>query len=325
LHLNFGLFTHPEVKTMYKSLPLISIIVAFYNEADFLCEAVESIINQDYQNWELILVDDGSSDVSTAIAKEYAAKKERRIFYVDHPNHCNKGLSPSRNLGISMASGSYIAFLDADDVWDKQKLSSQIRLLQQNPQATVLLEAATYWYSWNKRGEDKIKYIGVPGNQLYSPPQLAHLLYPLSKGLSPCPSSIMLKKSVFADIGGFEESFTGIYSLFEDQAFLFKVYLSQPVYVSPQPNIWYRQRKGSITYKAKIRNERNLVLEYYLRWAKNYLRLQNKGKYDFGDLSLKVNKLYYRVVLLNRWVSTKTLLKNFGLKRVPSNPQKGTY
>src|SRR5690606_3173877 len=143
------------------------------NEEKYLTEAVDSVIGQDYQNWELILVDDGSSDSSTLMAKNYADIYPGKIFYAEHDNHINKGLSASRNLGIKKSSGEYIAFLDADDVWRPIKLSAQLRLMQMNPDAGMLCEASEYWESWNADlGKDIIKQVGVPEG-LYYPPQLS--------------------------------------------------------------------------------------------------------------------------------------------------------
>ncbi len=259
------------------NIPCVSIIISFLNEEKYLADAVESVINQDYENWELILVDDGSSDSSTSMAKEYTNTYPGKIFYAEHENHINKGLSASRNSGIYKSRGEYIAFLDADDVWRPKKLSNQIDLMQKNPDACMLCEASEYWESWNIKGsQDIIKQVGVPEG-LYYPPQLSKLLYPLIKGkTSPCPSSIIINRSALERIQGFEESFKGIYTLFEDQAFLFKVYLNMPVFVSSQCNNLYRIRQGSIMHQANTNNNYFQVKYYYLQWAKKYLE-KNKS------------------------------------------------
>src|SRR5688572_12435956 len=107
--------------------PLVSIIIIFLNAADFLREAIESVLTQTYENWELLLVDDGSSDGSTAIASGYVTQYPEKLRSLEHPNHDNFGMSASRNLGIRHAKGQYIAFLDADDVWMSDKLAHQIK------------------------------------------------------------------------------------------------------------------------------------------------------------------------------------------------------
>src|SRR5690349_19725606 len=170
--------------------PLVTVIIPFINEERFLSEAIESVINQTYDNWELMLIDDGSSDKSSHIAISYANKMPRKIFYTDHDNHINKGVSASRNLGIDKSSGSLIAFLDADDVWLNKKLQLQVDLMNQNPDVGMLCEASEYWYYNNSDKENKnnIKQLGVDRDKKFSPPQLADILYPLSYNQAPAPS-----------------------------------------------------------------------------------------------------------------------------------------
>src|SRR5918994_2063107 len=96
---------------------LVSCIVIFLDEERFIEEAIKSVFAQTYENWELLLVDDGSTDGSTQIALRYAERHPGKVRYLEHPGHQNRGMSASRNLGISQAKGEYVALLDADDVW----------------------------------------------------------------------------------------------------------------------------------------------------------------------------------------------------------------
>ena len=97
--------------------PLVSVVTAFFREEKFLDETIQSVINQSYTNWELLLVDDGSPDGSPDIARKYASRYPDKIFYLQHENRANKGVCRSRNYGISRSRGEFIAYLDADDVW----------------------------------------------------------------------------------------------------------------------------------------------------------------------------------------------------------------
>lgn len=90
---------------------MISIIVPIYNSAKYLAQCIDSIICQSYTDWELILVDDGSKDQSGRICDEYA-KQDHRITVIHQPN---KGVSSARNVGIAIAKGEYLCFVDADD------------------------------------------------------------------------------------------------------------------------------------------------------------------------------------------------------------------
>src|SRR5678816_2796983 len=96
------------------------------------------IRDRTYSDWELLLVDDGSIDRSTAIAKEYRDRYPEQVRYFEHASHSNRGKSTSRNLGLEKATGRYIAFLDADDVFLPQKLERQVALLKANPDAGMV-------------------------------------------------------------------------------------------------------------------------------------------------------------------------------------------
>ena len=102
---------------------LVSCIIIFFNAEKFLGEAIESVFAQTYKNWELLLVDDGSTDDSTTIALNYAEQYPEKVCYLEHEGHQNRGMSATRNLGIRLATGEYIAFLDADDIWRGLKKS----------------------------------------------------------------------------------------------------------------------------------------------------------------------------------------------------------
>lgn len=106
-------------------MPLVSVIMPNFNGAKFLCQAIESVVNQTFDNWELIIIDDSSDDESLELIQRYA-DKDGRILLLN--NEINSGVAFSRNRGISLASGKYIAFLDSDDVWLPQKLERQIEL-----------------------------------------------------------------------------------------------------------------------------------------------------------------------------------------------------
>ena len=112
-------------------MPKVSVITIFYNANKFLEEAIQSVLSQTYVDWELLLVDDGSTDNSPGIAQKYAQINPQKVFYLEHPGHKNCGMSATRNLGLRRAQGEYIAFLDADDVWLPKKLEQQSKILDQ--------------------------------------------------------------------------------------------------------------------------------------------------------------------------------------------------
>ncbi len=253
------------------SQPLVSIIIPFLNPGDWLTEAIDSVLAQTYTNLEIILIDDGSVEEDAAIALKYCGRFPGRIFYYMHESHVNKGLTASRNLGLSKARGMLIAFLDADDCWMPAKLTEQLSLFEAMPEIQVICEASLFWYNWNDvEKENSIMQIGAePG--VYNPPQLMELLYPFGEGQPPCPSGIIIKREVIDRCGGFEESFSGIYQLYEDQAFLFKVYSSEIIYISNQVNNLYRKRENSMSSAANNLEIYNTVRKFYANWIENYL------------------------------------------------------
>ena len=111
------------------STPLISIITPNYNCSRFIAETIESVLAQTYTNWEMIIVDDCSTDNSYEIALNYSKKDSRIKVY---KNENNSGAAFSRNKAIEIAKGEYIAFLDSDDLWSLDKLEKQLRFMQEN-------------------------------------------------------------------------------------------------------------------------------------------------------------------------------------------------
>lgn len=108
---------------------LVSIITPVYNAERFIAETIKSVKMQTYDNWEMILVDDVSSDNSEKIIKEFQ-EKDKRIKYVKLNE--NSGAAVARNIGIEKAKGRYIAFLDSDDLWKREKLQKQIQFMKEN-------------------------------------------------------------------------------------------------------------------------------------------------------------------------------------------------
>jgi len=256
------------------SRPRVSIITPFLNLENYLEATIQSVLSQDTSDWELLLIDDGSTDNSTAIAKQYALQYPDQIIYLEHENHSNKGPSISRNYAMQVARGEWIAFLDGDDLFLPTRLSTKLKLVEQYPKATLFCEATYYWYSdASPEAEDKVIPVGVPDG-LYGPTELTYLLYPIGKGDAPCMCGLLIKKDVLLNKGGFEESFRSLYG---DQVILSKLYLDQYVYVSSDCNNWYRQRPGSIVQTHFDHKKYMQARAYFLRWFKAYLQKNRLG------------------------------------------------
>ena len=220
------------------STPLASVVLPFLDEERYLKEAVQSVLDQRLAEWELILVDDGSTDRSTLIARDFAAQDDR-IRYVDHPGHENRGRSASRNLGVAHTTAPYIGFLDADDVWMPDKLAEQVDLLESMPDVAMVVGAIEYWYSWDPGSTkaDRVVLTGGMADRRLEPPEPVLALYPLGPG-GGAGITGLVRRRAFDAVGGFEERFRGLY---DDQALLAKIYLHYPIYISL--HIWYRYRQ----------------------------------------------------------------------------------
>lgn len=109
--------------------PLVSIIMPLFETEKYLQETIDSVLNQLYKNWELIIIDDCSNDSSFKIALDNS-KKDERIKVYKQKN--NRGAAEARNKGVKIAQGNYLAFLDSDDIWEKNKLDKQIHFMIEN-------------------------------------------------------------------------------------------------------------------------------------------------------------------------------------------------
>lgn len=224
--------------------PLVSAVVIFLDAEEFIEEAIESVFAQTYDRWELILVDDGSTDRSTVIARTYAERHPDRVSYVTHPGRVNRGMSASRNRGVEVSSGELIAFLDADDVWLPAKLHEQVTILASHPEVGVVYGRTEWWYSWSgDSGAGPSDYLfdpAVPLDSVIAPPAL---VVPLVRNEAPpYTCSLMVRRESYERLGGFDETFRG---LFEDQVFFAKVFLHERVFVSSACWDRYRQHDQS--------------------------------------------------------------------------------
>ena len=116
------------METFIKEEPFVDVILPNYNKAEFLEESINSVISQSYKNWKLFIIDDGSKDSSKDIIFKYAKNKNIKVLFLKK----NKGVAFCRNLGIRLSNSKYIAFIDSDDFWNKNKLSEQIFFMEES-------------------------------------------------------------------------------------------------------------------------------------------------------------------------------------------------
>jgi glycosyltransferase involved in cell wall biosynthesis len=255
---------------------LVSIIVPIYNAERFLREALESVLAQTYTHWELLLIDDGSTDESSNIAKEYAASDPNHIRCLEHPGHRNFGMCAARNLGVRNSRGEYVALLDADDVWLDNKLEQQVCLMKAHPEAGLVYGHSIYFDEGRAESTERVPQL-APSGKLYSPPDLLLLTYPLGQERAPCPSTFLMRYELLEEMGGFEEIFDPE-ALYEDSALLTKFYLRASVFIDEKPWIKYRVHQSSCLQRGLRNGAEDRMRKVYGDWLQNYLR--QKGIQD---------------------------------------------
>lgn len=278
------------MKVSHFQSPLVTVIIPFFNRELFLDEAIQSIINQSFKDWELILVDDGSTDSSNSIAKKYINQYPQKIFLFNHQDRQRLGASASRNVGIKNAKGKFVTFLDSDDVLYPQTIAKELEAFQLNPKADVVCGTLDYWHSWstenNQTEIDFTANLGVKLEKLYAPPSLLiHNL--IAGGRKPGINCVMVKKDFINSIGAFEGDFRHVS---EDQVFWSKISLNGKIYVMDASLARYRQHNNSscaVLIKSENETEN---WEVFLNWLEEYLKENNLSNQEVWTALLSCRK-----------------------------------
>ena len=246
--------------------PRVSVICIFFQAERYFHEAIDSVLSQDFGDFELLLVDDGSTDSGSAIAKDYETR-DPRVRYVEHPAHENRGMSATRNLGLREARGGLVAFIDADDRWRPSKLSEQVALIDTLPDVDVVGGSVNYWAS-HCGGKDEVVATAHVHDRPIPPGEATLALYPLGKANAPSMSDLLFRRDSILKVGGFEEAFRGGY---EDQAFLAKFYLGSTLYFTT--NLWsdYRLHSHSCMAELNRTGSYHSTRRAFLEWFEGYV------------------------------------------------------
>ena len=201
-------------------MALISVIIPAYNAQSTIQETIESVLEQTFTDFELIVVNDGSQDSTLEIISSIQDSRIK-VFSYD-----NAGASAGRNRGFAQSQGKFIAFLDADDLWTKDKLESQLVALQNNPQADIA-------YSWSDCIDENSQFLRRGGyakasGNIY--PQLL-LLDILENGSNP-----LIHRQAIIDVNGFDESLAAG----QDWDFYLRLAINHEFILVPYRHILYR-------------------------------------------------------------------------------------
>jgi glycosyltransferase involved in cell wall biosynthesis len=217
----------------------VSVVMPFFNAEQFLGEALESILAQTYPHWELLLIDDGSTDGSLALARSYAARHPKRVRCLQHSEGQNRGPSASRNLGIAHALGEYVALQDADDVSAPERLGKQVAFLDSHPEVALVGS----WYT-------EIDSAGRPGHEIELPTDYIDIRWALLFYSPFLHSSVMFRRAVVRDqVGFYDETLV----LSEDYDLWCRIASVLPMANLPEHLVRYRLHPASLTASSAER------------------------------------------------------------------------
>lgn len=206
---------------------LVSIITPVYNAEKFIRETIESVQNQTYTNWEMLLINDCSTDSSAEIIKEKAAE-DSRIKYIELDK--NSGAAITRNTGISKAQGRYIAFLDSDDIWKSDKLDKQLALIREKDIGFCF---TSYRY---------VMQDGVPTNKVARAPEKIDYNGLLKNTIIGC-STVLIDREVMGDF-----RMTNVRRGQDTATWLQLLKRTEYAYGIYEDLVWYRVVDGSLSH-----------------------------------------------------------------------------
>jgi glycosyltransferase involved in cell wall biosynthesis len=241
--------------------PRISVLIAVYNAQHYVAAAVESILQQSFRNFELLIIDDGSRDRSLKILQEYAAK-DSRIQVISREN---QGVPKTRNELLAMAQGEFVAVMDADDIALPNRLADEVTFLDQHPEVVCVGGA-----------QDLIDEAGRFLTCLQLPQTNAEIQQAALAGHgSICHPAAMIRRTALLEVGGYNETM----DLAEDLDLWLRLGEIGELANLPQPVIRYRLHSTSIS-EQHCREQRQ---EAYLACERAWKRRGIEGKFEAGE------------------------------------------
>lgn len=297
-------------------MALISIITTLYNGSKLFSETADSVLGQDFKNWEWILFDDGSTDGTQNIASELAEKYSDKIFYFEHKDNRNFGTAYTRNRAIEKSRGEIISFIDQDDIWFNNRLSRHYNIFESLKDCSMIWSPALYWYK-----ERTFKQpVGKDGKGLnsgiYEPPELVeNFLKDLR--CTPLPSASMVRRKHFDEVNGFEESVKGSEDivLWLKLASCFRICYDDEIIVKYRKHFDSTLRQAA---KSGIMNQWNL--EFY-RWVIEFLKAGSYNNKLQEDYEFSYYTCLKRIAGKKKYFESRRELKE-GLSNYPELKKK---
>ncbi len=266
---------------IYPPNPLVSVIIPMFNAEKYIATTIESVLNQTYRDYEILIVDDGSTDNSMNILSELGARHNDRIKILRHDGGINRGVAASRNLAISKAKGELLAFLDADDLWYPDKLSKQVEFMKSHPEIRLSYSRATVIREG--KGADFMPGEDVIGNPPPPDPRIV-LFQIILVQVNYIFSSVIVHAEAIHAIGGFVENLP---FQSEDRIMTAMIAASHPIAMCDEILCEYRAHDASYTasvvsnrlppaifYDIQVRIMKWLIRNnIHKDWAKDIARL----------------------------------------------------
>lgn len=247
-------------------MPKVSVVIPAYNAMNYLPETVESVLRQTFTDFEVLIIDDGSSDHIVQWASQIADHRVRLI------SQENQGVSVARNTGITQAQGEYIAFLDADDLWEPTKLEKQVRCLDNNP-AVGLVHTWMLLVDDQSQSTGRVMKSNAEGevwNQL------------IARNIIACPS-VIVRRCCFETVGVFDINLRSI----EDWDMWLRIASRYPFALIKEPLAYYRQLPGSISKNCQVMEQAfHIVIEKAFDCAPSDLLYLKNQSYGHANLCL---------------------------------------
>lgn len=294
-------------------MELVSVIMPAFNSERYIAESIESVLAQTYENWELIIVDDGSTDDTGLIAKHYAGD-DKRIKYIRQDNQKQ---GKARNIGISFSGGDLIAFLDSDDLWIPEKLETQISYLINNDVDLVFSNGYVFMYDRNNTNKFYTTLTGI-----FQGDEAIALL--LEQNFVPIPSVLTTKQAII-DVGKFNEN-TEIQNVEDYHLWLKMLLQGFSFYGMPEKLFFYRQHESQITTNDPYASEKVIImLDQYVNIPPQLIPAFKKAKliwgrnwYNFNAVSRKsANDILAKMAIYSQLTQlaffTKLALTLFGV------------
>jgi teichuronic acid biosynthesis glycosyltransferase TuaG len=272
---------------------LVSIIMPAYNAELYIAQAIDSVVNQTYKKWELLVIDDGSTDATAAIAQRYA-NEDSRIYVI---SQANQGLGAARNTGLRQASGTWIAFLDSDDLWEPAKLEKQLQLSEKLPHVDMIFTSG-WTFNYDNRA-DIDQYHIITGE--YSPSEM----YQQEFEVNHVPVMSVIVKKTMTDAVGLQEVRPEFYGC-EDWDYWLRMALNGATFYGMADLLFYYRQHGSNMSLNYIKMRLAEVAVY----VKNYRPGMVSAKQKNAAILPLVNKLIIALVKAGNKAEARAMLSN---------------